>query len=147
MARDNNTKFNKNEKQEINRTLTALLLFFYTIILLWVIVFKCNLNESLHVEENLSKSLWERLTYRIIPFHQLYLCIIEDHPLELIAFFFNIICLHNIILTYFDFSVKPQTKYSIYFFYKSQYCFFFDFFSIQISTLYSIGIINCQWHC
>ena len=66
----------------------------YAIILLWIIVFKCNNNEALHIQENLEKTLWERFTYRLEPFVDLRYLIRsgEFDSLETLAFLFNIVC-------------------------------------------------------
>ena len=66
----------------------------YAIVLLWIIIFKCNNNEALHIQENLEKTLWERFTYRLEPFVDLRYLIRsrEFDSLETLAFLFNIIC-------------------------------------------------------
>lgn len=66
----------------------------YAIVLLWIIIFKCNNNEALHIQENLEKTLWERFTYRLEPFVDLRYLIRsgEFDSLETLAFLFNIMC-------------------------------------------------------
>ena len=64
----------------------------YLIILLWVIVFKCNANAELNIEKNLSYTLWQRFTARIIPFQELYYILLNRARLTIVlAFFFNTI--------------------------------------------------------
>ena len=66
----------------------------YAIIVVWIIIFKCNNNEALHIQENLEKTILERLTYRLEPFVDLrYMIRVgEFDSLETLAFLFNIIC-------------------------------------------------------
>ena len=78
--------------EDLQKKYAKWILAFYTIIVLWIIVFKCNVNDSLHIQENLEKTLWERFTYRLIPFTDLaYLIRSRTFDLEGLAFLFNII--------------------------------------------------------
>ena len=71
----------------------AFLLALYVIVLLWVIVFKCNVNYQLNIDRNLAMPLWERFTFNIIPFIDLYRSITVGATLpNYLAFGFNIIC-------------------------------------------------------
>ncbi|MBO7273784.1 MAG: VanZ family protein [Clostridia bacterium] len=79
--------------RKINKSLLFSLIVIYLIILLWVIVFKCNYNEALHVQENLQKPLIDRIEK--IPFRK---CIDAYKTgymsaIEIIALIFNMICL------------------------------------------------------
>ena len=80
--------------ERIRKIYAATLAVSYAIILIWIIVFKCNNNEALHIQENLQKTLWERFTYRLEPFVDLrYMIRAGDFSgLEMLAFLFNIIC-------------------------------------------------------
>ena len=79
--------------KRVQKHSAALLLVSYAIIVLWIIVFKCNVNESLHIQENLEKTLWERFSYRLVPFVDvIYLIRSGTFGLEGLAFFFNVIC-------------------------------------------------------
>ena len=74
------------------RLVLRLLLIFYTVILLWGIVFKCNMNDQLNIERNLSLTLWERFTVNLIPFRDIYYSILGRRVWSILAFFFNVIC-------------------------------------------------------
>lgn len=86
----------ENKNAEINRAVIAFLLVSYAIILLWIIVLKCNVASALNeetVERNLSKPLLERLAFRIIPFQDIYLVLFERFiPISFFSFVFNTIC-------------------------------------------------------
>ena len=75
----------------VEKKLLYILLASYAVILLWIIVFKCNQNEELNIQENLSKTLWERFTYRIEPFIALRTGLFHGRTNELLAGIFNII--------------------------------------------------------
>lgn len=78
---------------EINRAAVAVLLLLYVIVLLWIIVFKCNVNSLLNIERNLAIPLWERFTYKIIPFMDIYYMFVNKiFVWNVLAFFFNTIC-------------------------------------------------------
>ena len=86
-------KINANEK--INKRLLIGLTVIYIILLIWIIVFKCNYNEGLHIETNRAMTLMERLTYKKIPFEKFIEAVRGGGilaVLELVAFFFNVIC-------------------------------------------------------
>ena len=86
-------KINANEK--INKRLLIGLTVIYIILLIWIIVFKCNYNEGLHIETNRAMTLMERLTYKKIPFEKFIEAVKGGGTLavlELVAFFFNVIC-------------------------------------------------------
>ena len=68
------------------------LFFLYIIALVWVIVFKCNLNDKLHIERNLSMSLWERFTLNIVPFKRVFEYIADGSVVETLALIFNVVC-------------------------------------------------------
>ena len=82
-----------NEKP--NRKLLAVLIAVYVLILLWVIVFKCNYNEGLHIKENSALTILERLTYKLIPFEKFILAVKGGGILaliEILALIFNVVC-------------------------------------------------------
>lgn len=79
-------------EDRVEKKLLYVLLASYAVILLWVIVFKCNQNEELNIQENLSKTLWERFTYRIKPFIALRTGLFHGRTNELLAGIFNIVC-------------------------------------------------------
>ena len=80
-------------KDSINKKLIAILIAIYFIILIWVIVFKCNNNASLHIDMNRSWSIPERLAYKAIPFKYTFEAVFYyNAPLEIIALLFNISC-------------------------------------------------------
>ena len=80
------------DKNRVCRINLAGLLICYVIILLWIIVFKCNANNELHIDKNLAMSVWERFTYRIIPFQDAYISFATRNLVSCIAFIFNTIC-------------------------------------------------------
>ena len=82
----------KEEQEKINRSNVILLFSFYIIVLLWVIVFKCNAYNELHIDKNLAKPLWERFTRRLIPFQDIVVSIATRNVVDILSFFFNIIC-------------------------------------------------------
>ena len=79
-------------EDRVEKKLLYVLLASYAVILLWIIVFKCNMNEELNIQENLSKTLWERFTYRIEPFIALRTGLFHGRTNELLAGIFNIAC-------------------------------------------------------
>ena len=79
-------------EDRVEKKLLYVLLASYAVILLWIIVFKCNMNEELNIQENLSKTLWERFTYRIEPFIALRTGLFHGRTNELLAGIFNIVC-------------------------------------------------------
>ena len=77
----------------VKRGRVALLFALYLIILIWVIVFKCNVNAQLNIDRNLAMSIWDRFTLNLIPFHDFYVSLIKGASLpHWLAFGFNIIC-------------------------------------------------------
>ena len=74
------------------KRLIAFLFFLFIIALIWVIVFKCNRNDHLWIERNLSHSLRERFTYSIIPFKEDLQQIAAGSVVELLALIFNVVC-------------------------------------------------------
>ena len=79
-------------EDRVVKTHLYIILASYVVILLWVIVFKCNQNEELNIEKNLALSLWERFTYRIVPFEALRTGLFYGRTNELLAGIFNIVC-------------------------------------------------------
>ena len=82
------------EGERVRKIYVTTLIIAYALVLIWIVVFKCNNNEALHIEENLQKTLWERFTYRLEPFVDLRYLIRtgEFDSLETLAFLFNILC-------------------------------------------------------
>lgn len=80
--------------ERIRKIYSIALLSSYIIIVIWIMIFKCNNNEVLNIQENLQKTLWERFTHRIEPFVDLRYMIRAGNfgSLEMLAFLFNIIC-------------------------------------------------------
>lgn len=82
------------EGERVRKIYVTTLIIAYALVLIWIVIFKCNNNEALHIEENLQKTLWERFTYRLEPFVDLRYLIRtgEFDSLETLAFLFNILC-------------------------------------------------------
>ena len=83
------------ENKNINKKLMITLSVIFIILLIWVIVFKCNYNEGLHIETNKSMTLEERLAYKEVPFEKFIEAVEAGGALalvEIIALFFNVIC-------------------------------------------------------
>ncbi len=81
--------------ENVNKKLIAILAFLYLILAVWVVVFKCNYNEGLFIEQNRARPILERLTYNVIPFEKFILSIQTggiNAVTEILALFFNVIC-------------------------------------------------------
>jgi glycopeptide antibiotics resistance protein len=81
--------------EKINKKLLTVLTVLYLILVVWVVVFKCNYNEGLFIEQNKSLTFEERLFYKAIPFEKFILSIQTggiNAVTEVIALFFNVIC-------------------------------------------------------
>ena len=81
--------------EKINKKLLTVLTVLYLILAVWVVVFKCNYNEGLFIEQNKSLTFEERLFYKAIPFEKFIYAIKDGGKLALvewIALFFNVIC-------------------------------------------------------
>ena len=68
-------------------------LILYTLILLWGIILKCNVNEWLCINRNQSWTLWERFTFYIIPFKSTIIAFRHGYNSSTLAFFMNFFCL------------------------------------------------------
>ena len=79
-------------EDRVEKKLLYVILASYAVILLWIILFKCNQNEELNIEKNLAMTLWERFTYRIKPFEALRTGLFHGRTNELLAGIFNIVC-------------------------------------------------------
>lgn len=82
-------------RNDLNRKLLVALTILYFIILIWIIVFKCNYNEGLHIETNRAMTIAERLEYKKIPFEKFISAVQGGGTLavvEILAFIFNIVC-------------------------------------------------------
>ena len=104
-------------KDGINRAIIALLFLSYLIVLLWVVVFKCNVNSQLNIERNLARPLWDRFTDRIIPFIDIYYMLIGKMSFyNILAFFFNpIVCVPGGMLLGFFVKLRRGLLYSFIF--------------------------------
>ena len=92
MKKEETLKIECPKERGVKLTYVNVVFLFYLIILVWVIVFKCNANAELNIERNLSYTLWQRFTARIIPFQELYLILSKGSRLpNILAFFFNTI--------------------------------------------------------
>ena len=81
--------------EKINKRLMVALSVLFIILLIWVVVFKCNYNEGLHIETNRGMTLEERLAYKEVPFEKFIEAVKGGGTLavvEIIALFFNVIC-------------------------------------------------------
>lgn len=78
---------------KVNKKIMAVVIIVYFVILLWVIIFKCNHNDYLHIELNRMKSLADRI--EDYPFQKWVRLYNEKRfsRIEIIAFLFNLICL------------------------------------------------------
>ena len=79
-------------KRELNKKILILLAVLYFVALIWVIIFKCNNNASLHIERNRAMTIAERLAFKAIPFQKTIGYILEGRPLEILATIFNVVC-------------------------------------------------------
>ena len=80
---------------KINKNIIKVMIVLYIILLIWVIVFKCNYNEGLHIERNRGMSILERLEYKAIPFEKFITAVQKKGILgtiETVALIFNVIC-------------------------------------------------------
>ena len=81
------------DKEQINRSCIIILSTLYFIALVWVIVFKCNVNRELGVDRNRTRALWERLVDSVSrkPFGNLIYQIKNGKLTELLALIFNVV--------------------------------------------------------
>ena len=81
------------DKEKINRNCVMILGALYFIALVWVIVFKCNVNQKLCIDFNRARTIWERLVYALTgkPFGNLIYDIKRGDPTEPLSLIFNII--------------------------------------------------------
>ena len=86
-------KININNDNKINNKWIAILFALYIIALIWVIIFKCNNIEALHIDFNKAMTIKERLAFKIVPFqYTLKAVFIDGVFIEIIALIFNIVC-------------------------------------------------------
>ena len=81
--------------EKVNKKIITIITVIYMIILVWVVVFKCNYNEGLHIETNRTMTILERLNYKAIPFEKFIEAIKGGGVLavvEMIALVFNVVC-------------------------------------------------------
>ena len=81
------------DKEQINRNCIIILSTLYFIALVWVIVFKCNVNEKLCIDQNRARTVWERLVFSVSvkPFGNLIYEIKNGKLIELLALIFNVV--------------------------------------------------------
>ena len=78
---------------KINKKWILTLFALYMIALIWVIIFKCNNVESLHISTNKAMTIRERLLFKAVPFqYTFYAVFVEGGLLESIALIFNVVC-------------------------------------------------------
>ena len=82
----------KTENPPLKKHLIIITFAFYIVALIWVIVFKCNRNETLHILQNRSETIAERLALTAIPFKHVLERIAAGSVVETLAFIFNVIC-------------------------------------------------------
>jgi len=75
----------------LSKPIITILIVLYFIILAWVIIFKCNANNQMHIARNQAKSLMERLAFYPIPFQSTFKAFKDGDIMCIIEFFFNII--------------------------------------------------------
>ena len=127
--------------EDLHKKYAKWILAFYTIIVLWIIVFKCNVNGSLHIQENLEKTLWERFTYRLIPFTDLaYLIRSGTFDLEGLAFLFNIISFMPLGMFLMLFMNKKKSVIKLFFFSLGVEIFQLFKFNVVIGSLTFLGV-------
>jgi glycopeptide antibiotics resistance protein len=83
------------EKSErgVRGGVTCAVLILYTLVLLWGIILKCNINEWLCINRNQGWTLWERFTFSIIPFESTVRVFKNENMSGMLAFFLNFLCL------------------------------------------------------
>lgn len=86
-------KLDINNDGKINKKWIAALFALYMIALIWVIIFKCNNNDILHISRNKAMTIVERLQYKGIPFlYTLKAIFVHGSLTETLALIFNIVC-------------------------------------------------------
>ena len=86
-------KLDINNNNKINKKWIAALFALYVIALIWVIIFKCNDNDVLHISLNKAMTIKERLALKEIPFlHTLDAIFVKGYLVEVVALIFNIVC-------------------------------------------------------
>lgn len=101
---------NLQDKRELNKKILILLAVLYFVALIWVIIFKCNNNASLHIERNRTRTILQRLAFKAIPFQKTIGYILDGRPLEILATIFNVVCFvpMTAIFRYFKMSKKSS---------------------------------------
>lgn len=79
------------KNQSIKKGLMVLLIVLVFVLVIWAIVFKCNVNKQLHIEKNAAMSLWERFNYKLVPFERDIEHIKAGSVSELLALIFNVV--------------------------------------------------------
>jgi glycopeptide antibiotics resistance protein len=81
------------DNKALNKKIMAILIAVYFVILIWIIVLKLGQYELLHIEDNLAKSLEERLFRYTYPFESLITVAEFDFSIEYYCYPLNIILL------------------------------------------------------
>lgn len=83
---------NANLNEQVNKKRIALLGVLYFIALIWIVVFKCNFNDSLNLEVNRARTIVERIKhgFSYSLFQLSYLKITDGEFLELFISIFNL---------------------------------------------------------
>ena len=79
--------------EKVNTTLLYILFACFTVLLLWGIVFKCNFNDLLMIEEKRGASFEERFTTQLIPIQEIRAFINNGRVVGILAYFLNFIAL------------------------------------------------------
>ena len=83
------------ENKKINKKPIIALTVICTLLIIWIMVFKCNYNDGLFMENNKAMTIIERLQYKMVPFEKFAMALEEGGTiakLEILAQVFNIIC-------------------------------------------------------
>ena len=83
------------ENKKINKKLIIALTVICTLLIIWIMVFKCNYNDGLFMENNKAMTIIERLQYKMVPFEKFAMALEEGGTiakLEILSQVFNIIC-------------------------------------------------------
>ncbi len=108
------TELEINERRErIRRYLLIGATVLYFVMLVWVIIFKCNNVKSLHIESNREKSIIERLMMKAIPFQYTLDRIMKGGELEILATIFNVLCFAPMTILFRYFNLKKKTSWLI----------------------------------
>lgn len=97
------------QRKRLRNTFLVAILILYFILLIWVIVFKCNDNASMHIEMNRAMTIRERLAYKAIPFKYTIERLKAGAPLETIATIFNVLIFAPMTMIFRYLKIKKLT--------------------------------------